>query len=154
MTNDELKQLQRTWAKFTPRLLSLLEKWDGGRGLLFVAHDHTGDEAAPRLARHLTDDVITYCGERKDDWDKKLAFLTERGRQTGLFEKPPERVCVLVHELEHKPSWMHHSLKRVFEHYVRPCVLIATTQDKKAIPAWLSSHFHKVTKTGRPRAGR
>lgn len=151
MTSKEIKKIEKAWPRFTPRVLALLEAWDGGRGLLFVSHDDSGDEVAPRLASHLTQNVITYCGERKREWEEKIAFLRARPRPPGLFDEPPKRTCVLVHELDKTPKWMFHALKGLFESYSKPCVILATTTNLKKIPRWLSSHFMPCTKTGKPR---
>ncbi len=58
MTETQLNRMYKTCCKFTPRVLELLESWDGGRGLLFVSHDDSGEKDALKLASYLSEAVM------------------------------------------------------------------------------------------------
>lgn len=154
MTSEEIARLHVTWPKFTLRVLELLESWDSARGVLFISKDDSADEVIPKLAAYLTQTVITYCGEKKAEWQNKVDFLSKKGIHSSLFGPQPGNVCVVVHDLDKKPEWLYGNLKSIFEHHVRPCVILSSAEEDSKIASYLRSHFWLCKKTGRVRSER
>lgn len=153
MNDEEIKEMQRVWSGFTPRLFGILESRDDVRGVLFISQDDSGRSAARRIAEHIADDVIVYGGENENAWRDKTLFLRQKDKyvRTPLIEDGPEYVSIVIDELDAKPDWFSIDLMVIFDQSVRPCRICASARDERKIPDTLRSRFHTVSKLGRPR---
>jgi len=138
------------------RVIGLMKPCEARRGVIFVSHDGSGNQAVKSLAKHLSRTVIAFNFARKAprqrEFEDKLAFLEDPNVGLSLFKSPPKNPCVIVAGLDHGPKWLLAALKRLMDHQkVRPfnCLATAATLDK--LPDSLTSHFFTCRKIGRPK---
>jgi hypothetical protein len=151
MKSEVLEEMQKSWPKFTSRIWASMNEWDGSRGVLFLSKDPSGYETIDRLASQLTDFIVRYNGENKEEWERKTACVRQKNFQNPLFNTTAGNPCFIIDELNRKPEWMYFNLKGIFEHPAKPCIILASAETQKGIPTYLDGFFSVCKKSGRPR---
>ena len=137
--------------------LSLLEQWDGPRGIIFESDPSSAFEAVSAVASMLGGHVEKF--ERhpvlKEDWEERAGrFIAGKVPPGALYEAKRDRLVVVLMDLERQPEWLQLKAKAPMDRASKPGCdvrVLATSDDAAKIPDYVRSHFHVVRKTGRRR---
>ena len=156
MSEDKIDALCQRWSHLSRRMIGLMKLCQDRRGIIFVSHDVSANQAAKELAKYLTHSVLTFNfarnTPRKKEWEEKVAFLEDPNAGVSLFKSPPRKPCIIVAGLDSAPKWLFSWLKGLMDRKgVRPFNCLATAGAVESIPDWLRSHFGICRKIGRPK---
>lgn len=156
MSERLLTDLSRHWSKLNRRVLERLRACECPVAVLFVSADDSASETARKLCQHLSEATMDFGGQTptKEQWHEAVGHLEPTDEAPALFDvnPKPDKPCVLLVGLDDAPEWLWVRVKSLLERQgTPPFRCIATAADAGRIPAWLSSHFTRCKKVGRPR---
>ena len=145
------ERLFTLWPKLRPAV-RVIEKHGGGPdGIVFVTKDAQGLDACHILSDAAGSPVVEYDEKRilQSDFKQRVYdVVLRKNKQGGLFEKPIERLTVIIPRFDRRGEWIHLRLKFLFEHSEIPFLLLATVEDLKKLPSYLGGHYFECRKKG------